>query len=67
VSEELHRLVSEGPGTLHKAKRYLHGVLEKQCPAVEEGVLLRFAGQQVARALMHQKHQAKAPLTATAA
>jgi len=67
VSEELHRLVSEGPGTLHKAKRYLHGVLEKQCPAVEEGVLLRFAVPghlgHPAVALPQRSARQRAPLT----
>lgn len=53
VVSELHRRVSAGREALHEAKEELCRALRARCPpgTVEEAALLRFAGQQVARAL----------------
>jgi hypothetical protein len=53
VVSELHRRVSAGREALHEAKEELCRALRSRCPAgtVDDAALLRFAGQQVARAL----------------
>jgi len=51
IAAELRQCVLDGAEAMHQAKRHLCDVLRESCSSVDERLLFRYAGQQIAREL----------------